>query len=49
MKGELGRLHGNQVSIRQKAEQLDRALKARHYPSEDLSRSVVLMKEMEME
>jgi len=47
VKGELGRLHGNQVAIRQKAEQLDRALKARHYPSEDLSRSVVLMKEME--
>ncbi len=47
VKGELGRLHGNQVSIRQKAEQLDRALKARHYPSEDLTRSIVLMKEME--
>jgi hypothetical protein len=47
VKGDLGRLHGNQVSIRQKAEQLDRALKARHYPSDGLSRSVVLMKEME--
>lgn len=47
VKGELGRLQGNQVAIRQKAEQLDRALKARHYPSEDLTRSVVLMKEME--
>ncbi|MHC4472092.1 MAG: hypothetical protein ACYS99_14140 [Planctomycetota bacterium] len=47
VKQDLGRLAGKQVAIRQKAEQLDRALKTFHYPDEELSRSVVLMKELE--
>ncbi len=47
VKAELGRLAGNQVQIRQRAETLDRALKALHYPDEDLSRSTVLMKDLE--
>jgi hypothetical protein len=47
VKQDLGRLAGKQVAIRQKAEQLDRALKTYHYPDEKLERSVVLMKELE--
>ncbi len=47
VKGDLGRLHGNQVAIRQRAEKLDRALRKLHYPDEEVERSVVLMRELE--
>jgi hypothetical protein len=47
VKQDLGRLGGKQAGIRQRAEELDRALRKLSLPDERLERSVILMKEME--
>jgi len=47
VKQDLGRLAGKQAEIRQRAEEIDRALTKLACPDGELERSIVLMKEME--
>jgi Sec-independent protein translocase protein TatA len=47
VKGDLGRLRGRQVEIRQKAEKLERASAGLGLPTDGLERSIRIMKELE--
>jgi hypothetical protein len=47
VKGDLGRLHGRQVEIRQRAEKLERSLAGLGVPTEPLDRSIGIMRDLE--
>jgi hypothetical protein len=47
IKGDLGRLHGRQVEIRQRAEKLNRSLSGMGLPTDGLERSIGVMRDLE--